>query len=311
MGRLARMRRPDSKPIDLRLLDVFCAVYAERSFSLAARRLGLTQPTVSAHVKSLERSLGARLFDRSARRVEPTRAGEVFYDAIRPLADLRRAAVEKLGRLLQRLEGDLLLGASTTPGEYLLPPRIGAFRQAHPGIRVRLIIRDSKAVLEELLAGRIEMGFVGARLSDGKLRFEPFGKDRLVLIAPPGFPAPKRGGIPLEQLKRHPMLVREQGSGTRHAFEQALGRLGLRMEDLDIVAELGSTSAIKEAVRSGVGLAVVSELAVACEIANGQLRRVPVRGLEPLLREFFMVLAAGRTISPVCEAFLESLKVSA
>ncbi len=311
MGRLARMPRRDSTAMDLRLLDVFCAVYEERSFSLAARRLGLTQPTVSAHVKSLERSLAARLFDRSARRVDPTRAGEVLYDAIRPLAELRRAAAERLGRFLQRLEGDLLLGASTIPGEYLLPPRIGAFRKTHPGIRVRLIIRDSKAVLEELLAGRIEVGFVGARLSDGKLRFTPFGKDRLVLIAPPGFPAPKRGGIPLEQLKRHPMLVREQGSGTRHAFEEALGRLGLRLEELDIVAELGSTAAVKEAVRSGVGLAVVSELAVACELANGQLQRVPVRRLDPLLREFFVVVAAGRTASPLCEAFLESLGLRA
>jgi DNA-binding transcriptional LysR family regulator len=301
----------DSSRLDFRLLDVFCAVFEERSFSLAARRLGLAQPTVSAHIQSLERSLAARLFDRTARRVEPTRAGEVLYDAIRPLAEMRRAAVERLSRFLGKLEGELRLGASTIPGEYLLPPRIASFRLAHPGVRIRLLIRDSRAVLDELLARRIEVGFVGARLGDGKLRFTPFGKDRLVLIAPPGFPAAKRKGLAFEELKRHPFVLREPGSGTRHAFEQALVRAGHRIDELDIVAELGSAAAVKEAVRAGVGLAVVSELAVSCEIANGQLAKVQLRGLDPLVREFFMVLRAGCTLSPLAEAFLERIGLKA
>ncbi len=294
--------------MDLRLIEIFCVVYEESSFSGAARRLGLTQPTISGHIKSLENSLGTRLFDRSAREVRPTRAGEVLYDAIRPLADLRRIAAEKMGRFLERLEGELVLGASTIPGEHLLPRRIATFHEAHPGIRVRLIIRDSKAILDDLLERRIEVGFVGARLSDGKLRFSPFGVDRLTLIAAPSFRLPKGRSLGIEDLKRRPLLMREPGSGTRHVFEQALARHGHRLEDFNIVAELGSTAALKEAVRNGLGLAVVSELAVACELDNGQLRRIAMRGLDPLRREFFTVQAAGRSVSPLCEAFLESLK---
>lgn len=294
--------------MDLRLVEVFRLVCEESSFSGAGRRLGLSQPTISGHVKSLEDSLGTRLFDRSGRKVRLTRAGEVLYEAVHPLAELRRTAEEKMGRFLNRLEGHLVLGASTIPGEYLLPHRITTFRGAHPGIRVRLIIRDSKAILEDLLDRRIELGFVGGRLFDAGLSFSPFGEDRVALIAAPALGLPKGRSLDLESLKRCPLLVREPGSGTRHVFQQALARRGRRLEELNVVAELGSTAALKEAALGGLGVAVVSELAVTRELDTGRIRRIAIRGLDPLTRTFFMVQAPGRSVSPLCEAFLESLK---
>jgi DNA-binding transcriptional LysR family regulator len=189
----------------------------------------------------------------------------------------------------------------------MLPPRIVDFHEAYPGIATRLLIRDTRGVLDDLLAGKIEAGFVGARLMDGKLRYTPFASDCLALVAP-GLPQWQRlRSLSLDALKKLPLLLREPGSGTRFVLEQALARAGHDLREFQVVAELGSTGAIKEAIKAGLGASVISERAVSAELQSDSLVKLAIRGLAPLRREFYLVLVSGRTVSAVCEGFLEHL----
>lgn len=294
--------------MDLRLVEIFCAVFEERSFSKAAKRLGLSQPTISGHIKALEGSLETRVFDRLGREIQPTRAGQLLYEYGRQITELKQSAEQAMARFLNRLEGRLLLGASTIPGEYLLPIHIGAFCSLFPKIDVDLVIRDTRAIVEGVKEGHFDIGFVGARLPDEGLLFEPFAADRLILAAPatPGWRT-SDGAMPFETLRRKPLLVRERGSGTRMMLERALERHNLSLGDFKIIAALGSTTAIKEGIKARLGASFVSSIAVQEEIRQGVIREVAVRGLERVRREFFTVIHARRAASPLRSAFLEFL----
>lgn len=295
--------------MDLRLLEIFCHVCEERSFSRAAERLRLSQPTVSSHVRTFEQQVGATLLDRLGREVTPTRAGALLYEHGRRIMEAKRAMTEDLDRFLHRLEGQLGIGASTIPGEYLLPPLLGELRSAYPRIEVQLLIRDTAEILEKVRAGEIELGFVGARRGDiPDLEYRDFAADRLVLVTPADGRWSGVAEIGLEELCREPMVAREPGSGTRTFFERRLEQVGRGAGDLHIVAEMGSTSAVKQAVLAGLGVAVLSHLAVTFEARAGLLQVVELRDIGPLERRFFTVVHARRVRSPLCEAFLAWLE---
>lgn len=295
--------------MDLRLLEIFCCVYEEKSFSKAARRLYLTQPTISGHIKSLEEYFGTPLFDRLGRGIKPTRAGRLLYEHGRRIVELKQVMVAGMNRFLNRLEGQLQLGASTIPGEYLLPPIIGRFRETHPNIQVSLIIRDTKAIIADVEDGRIELGFVGARVPDRNLTFTEFATDQLILVAPMTPRWKKTSVVSLRALKKEPLLIREPGSGTRIMLERKLDELGHNLEDFTIVAQLGSTTAIKEAVKAQIGLSILSHLAVQTELAAGLMKTIRIREIQTLERDFFAVVNAKRARSPLCEAFLEHMNL--
>ncbi len=293
--------------VELRWLEVFCRVYEEKSFSRAAERLGVTQPTVSAHVASLERELDAVLFDRLGRSIEATRSGETLYRHARRLLKDRQTMVEEIDRLHDRLQGQLELGASTIPGEYLVPSLVGRFHGEFPGIRIRVEIHDTGEVIRRVREGTLEAGFVGARMGDGDLEFQGFAEDRLVLVVPETDSWRDRDEIAPEDLYSEPFLSREPGSGTRLKFGDAMRARGLDPERLDVVAELGSTAAVKESIKAGLGVSVLSDRAVRTEVDAGLLKIVTVRGLEGLERRFYSVRHARRTSSPLCQAFLDFL----
>jgi len=298
--------------MDLRLLEIFCLVCEEKSFSKAADRLRLSQPTVSSHIKRLEGQVGAPLLDRLAHEVVPTRVGALLHEHGRRILRAKRDLCEQIDLYLNHLQGELPIAASTIPGEYLLVPVVGAFCAAHPGIRLRLLIHDSVEVLQSVEEGRVELGFAGAkRRSDPNLRFEQFAVDRLVLVAPAAAPWSRVSAIGLDRLMREPLLVREPGSGTRMMFERRLEELGRRPQDLNVVAELGSTSAIKRGVRSGLGLSVLSHLAVQDEVEAGRLKVLEVPEIGRLERRFFVVTHRTRARSPLCEALLTWLAARA
>lgn len=293
--------------MDLRLLEIFCAVYEERSFSRAARRLGLKQPTISGHVKALETHFGISLFDRLGREIAITRAGELLYERGRRIVELKREVAEEMDHFLDRLEGQMVVGASTIPGEYLLPGLVGDFHRAHPRLRVRIHIGDTRSVAEGVASGRYEAGFVGARMGPSSLLYERFAADRLVLIVPP---EPRWRGvetISLAALGRERFVWREPGSGTRLALERRLAELGVAADVFEMVAELGSTTAVKEAVKAGVGCAFLSDLAVRTELAAGVVHQVAVDELGTLGRDFFAVVDGRRSCSPICRLFLDSV----
>ena len=293
--------------MNLKALEAFCAVYEEGRFTRAAGRLGLSQPTVSAHVRKLEEELEARLFDRMGRDVQPTRAARLLYRHARRVLDLSGEMAAELDRFVHGLQGRLLIGASTIPGEYWLPARLGRFHALHPEIAVTLEIHDTREVIERVRDGRLELGVVGARMEDGGLEFRELAVDRLVLVAPAGPRWEGRAEVDLAELRDEPFVLREPGSGTRLRFEQALAARGADVGQLRVVAELGSTTAVKEAVKAGVGVSVLSRLAVQADLDAGLLATLAVRGLDGLERSFFSVVHGGRALSPLARAFLEFL----
>ena len=287
--------------LDLALLEVFCTVYEEGSFSRAALKLRLSQPTISGHVKNLEEAVGARLLDRLPRNAAPTEAGKILYRRGRSILNEKDAAIKELGKFLNCVEGSLTVCASTIPGEYLLPQLIAEFHSKHPGVSVELQISDSKDVCNKVLAGTAELGFVGARFDAIGLEFRQFASDTLGLIVPNNDEWRRVTAITLDDLAKKPFLSREGGSGTRAAFERAVGR---ELEGFNIIGQFGSTNAVKEGLKAGLGISVLSLLAVAPELSRGELKVIKIKGSGAISREFFMVLNSNLTTSPIVDAFI-------
>lgn len=290
--------------LDLRLLEVFCQVYERRSFTQAALALRLSQPTVSAHIKKLEGILGIRLFDRLSRSIRPTHAARVLHRHGQLILRQRDQALQELRGLLDQVEGSLTVGASTIPGEYLLPPLLGAFHQRYPGIELQVDISDSRIVCEQVAAGQLEVGFVGVRLDSVGLEFRYLASDELVLVVPNQEPWQKLERVSLPELVRLPFLAREPGSGTRLTFERMVGRA---LEEFNVVATLSSTNAIKEGLKAGLGLSVLSILSVQTELGLGLLKVVPLEGLPPLKRHFYTAVNRRLSLSPLALRLLEFL----
>ncbi len=292
--------------MDFRQLEAFAKVAETRSFSRAAEALRLTQSTISEHVRLLEGEVGTRLFDRLGRETVPTRAGELLYTYARRLLGLRTEAQQALEQFLGHIAGTLTVGASTIPGEYVLPPLVGAFREKFPQVSIALQIADTRGIVEAVLDGRVELGVVGARPEQRSLQAVELMPDELVVVVPPGHPWFGRQFATLEDLTPEPLIVREPGSGSRQALERALDEAGPGLAGMRVIAEMGSTSAIKQAVKAGVGVSIVSKRAVEEECRHGLLWCVTVKDLR-VTRHFYVVTHAGRSRSPLCQAFLDFL----
>lgn len=292
--------------MDLRRLEVFSKVYELKSFSRAGRTCLLSQPTVSEHIRQLETQLDVRLFDRLGREVVPTRAGEILYNYVRRMLNLKREAVQTLQRYRGKMSGDLELGGSTIPGQYILPSLIGSFREDFPDIFIKLIVADTMEITEMVLDGELELGVVGAKIKNNKLQFERLFDDELVLAVSPEHRWAKRSNIKLEELPQAPFIMREQGSGTRMTMLEIFEQEGLDSQDFKVVAEMGSTDAIRQAIKAKVGVSILSRRAIADELQFKQLCHIPVKGLS-LTRHFYLVTHKKRSRSPIGQAFVEFL----
>ena len=292
--------------MDFRQLEVFAKVIETRSFSRAAEALRLTQSTVSEHVRLLEEEIGTRLFDRLGRETVPTRAGALLDGYARRLLAMRTDALQALQQFLGQISGVLTVGASTIPGEYVLPPLIGRFRDKFPQVTTTLQIADTQGIVEAVLEGRVELGVVGARPDQRVLHAVELMADELVVVVPPSHPWFGRRLVTAEDLAREPLIVREPGSGSRQALEDALAEAGLSLAGLRVIAEMGSTSAIKQAVKAGVGVSIMSRRAVDEECRNGHLWAGKIKDLR-FTRHFYVVTHTGRSRSPLCQAFLDFL----
>jgi DNA-binding transcriptional LysR family regulator len=288
--------------MELHHLRVFCLILEHGSISRAARAAALSQPTLSQHLRTLESELSTPLFHRLGRRMVATQAGETFYpyakQALNLVAEARQALEDHAGLL----RGELRIAGSSIPGHYLLPGLLASFHERHPDVRLHLEVGDSQWVVERIQRHEVELGFVGARQQAAGLSFQPFAKDELVLVVPPGHP---RSGqtISLNELSSLPLVSREEGSGTRRSWERLLRKGGGRPEDLPVVAQLGSTEAIVRGVKAGMGAAVVSLHAVAEELGRKDLSRVFLAS-PPLERVFYAVHRESRVLSPAANRFL-------
>ena len=282
--------------IDFRHLETFCRIADLKSFSKAADDLFLTQPTVSGHILSLEQSLSLRLFDRTSREVRLTKAGEVFLKYASKILSLRKDLMNALSEFSQGIRGELSLGASTIPGEYLLPKLMGDFKREHPHFVISLKIADTKEIVQYVLQDMVEFGVIGARLNHPTLHFEKYQEYEIIFLAPPDHPMTRKKRVNVEELLKVPWIIREEGSGTQMAVEKALRKKGKSLKQFNVVMEMGSTSSVKEGVKAKLGLAFISRRATEEELHQGFLSRIDVEGIEPISRQIYIATRPGRTI---------------
>jgi DNA-binding transcriptional LysR family regulator len=299
--------------MDMKHLETFCKVAETGSFSRAGEAVYLTQPTVSGHIASLERQVGLKLFDRLGRRVALTNGGQAFYRYAKEILRLRDEALNALYEFSHLLKGRITIGGSTIPGEYFLPKVMGRFQREAPGISISLVIADSQQIIDMLRAGEIEVGAVGMRFEGEGVDAYPLFRDRVIICASAQHPlalaaSQGRGEITWEELRAVPLLIRERGSGTRKTFEQHVAAAGLRMDDFRIIGEMGSSTAVREGVKAGMGLGIISDLAVREDIEGGGIKEVRVQGQGAIERAFFAVVPTGRDLSPPARRFLEFLQ---
>ncbi len=299
-----RNKRSD---MELNQLRVFCAVVENKSFSKASEAVFLSQPTVSLQIKALEQELGTILLDRQGREVSITGSGKLVYGYARKILQLADEAEQAIAQLKGLIRGEIIIGASTIPGEYILPRLLADFKATYPGIEINLVIGDTKEIIHKVLDNEVEIGFVGQRERSEKLVFHGFSTEKLVLIAPVNSPLSKHSQITVEELKKAPLILRESGSGTRGTVERRLRELGVKEADLNIAMRVGSTAAVKKAVESGAGVSIISERAVENEIKLGLLKKIAIKDLK-LQREFFIVYRRGRSHSPATKALLKFLE---
>jgi DNA-binding transcriptional LysR family regulator len=293
--------------MDLWQLHVFCRVVEAKSFSKAAALVHLSQPTVSSHVQDLEAHFGCRLIDRLSRQAVPTQAGRLLHSYARRLLSLRDETETAMAEHQGRMRGTLVIGGSTIPGGYLLPETIGIFKRRYPEISVTLRIDDTSGIVGGILAGTLEMGVVGAEVKNRSLSQEKVLNDRMRLIVPAGHPWAIKKRVPLAALLTEPFIVRERGSGTLQSIQESLSKIGRGLDELNIVAEMGSTEAIRQAIKNRVGVSILSTLAVDNDLASGQLKALAVDGVD-LTRSFYLTRHRQRSISPLGAAFLAVLK---
>jgi DNA-binding transcriptional LysR family regulator len=293
--------------IDFRHLETFCRVAELKSFSKAADDLFLTQPTVSGHILSLEHSLSLRLFDRTGREVRLTKAGEVFLRYASKILSFRKDLLNALSEFSQGIRGELSLGASTIPGEYLLPKLMGDFKKEHPHFTLSLKIADTKEIVQFVLQGDVEFGMIGGKLNHKFLHYEKYEEDEIIVVAPSGHSLTQKKKVDFVDLLKEPWIIREEGSGTQMAAEKALRKKGKSLKQFNGVMEMGSTSSVKEGVKAGLGLAFISKRAVEEELNQDLLSRIYVEGIDPISRQLYIVSHRGRTLSPIGMEFLRFL----
>src|SRR5918998_403769 len=262
--------------MDTRQLAAFCAVVERRSFSQAAERLGVSQPAVSLQVRALEERLGQRLIDRSGRRVEPTEAGlRLFRGAQRMLALEEQLLAQGSDGGEGELRGRLELGASSGPGETVLPLLLCEFQAGNPAVSVALTVSDTHSVVEQVANRELELGVVGAARRHRSVVFEPFFRDEVVLACPPGHAFAGRT-ITLDELRAEPMVLMQEGAGVRQVIEDELRGVGVRLRELDVRLELGLQESVRSAVRAGYGVAFISRSAIESDLEAGTIAAASV-----------------------------------
>jgi DNA-binding transcriptional LysR family regulator len=292
------------RAVTLRQLRTFKTVADASSFSAAAQRLKLSQPSVSYQVKELEETLGLPLLDRLGKRAQLTEAGALVYGYARRILDVLDEATVAVEELRGIKRGTLRVGASTTVGIYILPAALGAFKKLHPGLVISLEIGNRARVQEMVLDNELDLAVVGPAAKDPNLAIVPFLEDELVVVAPAAHPLAGRKRLSLKDLTAEPFVMREAASGSRSSLEKEARRAGARLK---VAMELGSNGAIKHAVESGLGLAVLSRHACALELAGGRLIELDVRGF-PIRRDWHLVHLRKRKLPASVQSFIEFLK---
>ncbi|MBU4318209.1 MAG: LysR family transcriptional regulator [Proteobacteria bacterium] len=288
--------------MDLWQLHIFCKVIENKSFSKAGLAAHLSQPTVSSHIKDLEDHFECVLIDRLGKEVNPTRAGKLLYRYAKKLLALRDEAEMAMSEFQGMLKGKLLIGGSTIPSAYILPPIIGRFSKEFPDVTMSLVVGDSEYIAGEILSGNLEMGILGASFDNKKIQQEKFIQDEMKLIVSASHPLANRKQVSLEQLFQLPFIIRESGSGTLRSMKNSFEKAGHSLDELKIIAEMGSTMAVIQGVKENMGVSIVSTLSIQEDLKYGTLKALSIDGMN-LNRYFYLSWHKHRSMSPLGTAF--------
>lgn len=293
---------------DLRQLEIFCRVVELKSFSKAADAVFLAQASVSERIANLEKSVGTTLLDRMGRQIVPTKAGELLYRHALRILDMKKTVRLEIERFLGLKQGEILLGGSTIPGEYIIPQIMGKFHKQYPFISVILTIAGSREIEEMVQNGVLELGVVGTGDFNKDITGQKILNDKLVLAVNKNHLWANRKSIPMDDLYKEPFILRENGSGTLKVMEKYLNASSKKgIEDLNVVARLGTSTAIKEAIKANFGVSIISSRAIETEVAAGILKTVQIKGMPTMSRTFFLIRDKRRAASPLCQAMIDFL----
>ena len=289
--------------MNLEHLKTFREVIRLGSFSEVAKKLAITQPAVSFQIQKLEHELGMRLIDRSQRNFSLTAAGKRLLSFAESIEGERAQLQHDLEQLRDEVSGDLLITASTIPGEFLLPRWLAGFKRLHPAVKVQVDVSDSMAVINGVEENRYEVGFCGIAPAGQELTSFRVAEDRITLITSPEHPFTLRDEITPAELEGQSIIFREEASGTQRNLENRLSGSGFNMKKLTPNLILGSTQAVIGAVEDGAGIAFVSSLAIKKSLALGLVKQVSVAGLD-LKRDFYCIYRQERIVSRLLEEFI-------
>jgi DNA-binding transcriptional LysR family regulator len=292
---------------DLRQLEIFCKVVELKSFSKAADAVFLAQPSVSERIATLESRVGTQLLDRLGRQVVPTAAGKLLYKHACLLLDMKNHACNEMLGFLGTKKGKIHMGGSTIPGEYILPKILKMFRSKHPFVSVILTISDTSDIEKRVLNGDFELGVIGSKSTNDSLICCELWKDELVLAVPSGHKWADKKQVTFENLSKEPFILRETGSGTLKIIKEYFkAPHAMNIESFNIVARLGSSTAVKEGIKSGLGISILSLRALETELKTGIIKALKIEHLT-MLRKFYLIRDKRRNVSPLCKAMLDFL----
>ena len=288
-------------------VEAFVNVIRHKSFSKAAEAIYLSQPTISAHISSLENELGVCLIVRSTKEVYPSAAGRIFYQYALEMLRLRDRAILEVQSYSTEVRGELDIAASTVPSQYILPELLPSLVEKYPKVFFSVRQYDSGEVVGRIVNMEAEVGMTGTAPDKGACAFEPFMDDQLVLIAPNTPEYQEMTELTPAVLRSLPVIVRESGSGTRREAEEFLLGAGVDPKSLHVVAQMQSTESIKQAVRKGLGVSVISRLAAADFLESGDVLELKLQSTHPQ-RSFYLVYHKKRPLSPAAEVFVKEVR---
>lgn len=289
--------------MNLDYLRTYLEVIRLGSFSEAAKKLSITQPAVSFQIQKLERELGIRLIDRGHKSIALTDAGKRFLRFAKAIEAEQARLLADLDRLREEVTGEMVIAASTIPGEILLPPILGEFKALHLLVGVRLEVSDSLTVVEAVRAGTYELGFCGVAPGVKELECLKVAEDEIVLIAFPEHPFAQRDEVSLLELEGELLILREDSSGTQRNLRSLLAKHGVDLGKWSPSLVLGTSQAVVAAVEAKAGIAFVSNLAIKKSLALGLVKQVPIKGLN-LSRDFYCIYRREKVVSRLLSEFI-------
>lgn len=291
--------------MNLNQLAIFHAVAREGNLTRAAQKLCISQPAVSKQLLSFEKSLGMALFHRLSKGVQLTESGELLFEYSTRLFALEAEAERALAELRDLRRGRLVIGASTTIGIYLLPEILGEFQKLYPKIELNLEVANTLEIQKKLRENRIDLALAEGVLEGSEWQADAFYHDEIIAVATPGHPLLQRKStLTLKRVAAEPILLREQGSGTRAVVERAFQSRDIPLHS---TVSLGNTEAIKRAVQSRLGIAFISRLAVAHELQEKTLAELKI-GDWKVARAFYRLRLKGKYEGRAAREFVRLLR---